>query len=759
VRVLIVDDNSDSAGSLAMPLKMSGHDVRAEYSGAAALRAAGEHQPDVVPLGLSMPVRDGLEVAARLRQRLDMSKVVLFAMTGYGQGADRRLTKGAGFAYHLVKPVDFQQLHDLLAVLADDQHSRDRPPGRGFRSRAHEIDRRAGGRGSGAGRLLLPLDRSSCPGGGVAPSGPWVSAGIKHLLSRRRPRADPATASRPRQATGRFSVPAPLYDPQGGPAGPCRFRRGCPPLGLALTPASAARLRRREGAMTTESRSTPPLRDGEEQYRLLMENVKDYGIFLLDTQGRVVTWNAGAERTLGYKEAEIVGQPFARIFTPEDIDQEQPEHELRTAAEKGRVEDERWHVRKDGSRFWASGVVTPLWDEGGRLRGFAKILRDITERKRTEEELADANRRKDEFLAMLGHELRNPLAPVLNGLRLLEREGQDHPAIRQTVAMIDRQMGRVVRLVDDLLDVARITKGKIQLRRSREQLGALVAHAVEGVRPLVESRKHTLSVSVPPAALWLDADPTRIEQVLANLLNNAAKYTEPGGHIGLTVEQEGKGAVVRVRDTGIGIRADMLNRIFDLFVQSDRTLDRAQGGLGIGLTLVRKLAEMHGGAVEARSEGIGKGSEFVLRLPVLPEVKELEPEALPEVRRRDVPPLRVLVVDDNVDTAESLAMLLRYAGHEVRAAHTGPRALQAAQAEPPDVIVLDIGLPGMDGYEVARRLREQQGAGRGHLIAMTGYGQDSDRKRSQEAGFDHHLVKPVDPARLQELLGTLCKPG
>ena len=253
--------------------------------------------------------------------------------------------------------------------------------------------------------------------------------------------------------------------------------------------------------MTTESRTTPLLSDGEEQHRLLMENVKDYGIFLLDPQGRIVTWNTGAERILGYKEAEIVGQPFSRIFTPEDIDQEQPEHELRTAADQGRVEDERWHVRKDGSRFWASGVVTPLWDEGGTLRGFAKILRDITERKQAEDELADANRRKDEFLAMLGHELRNPLAPVLNGLRLLERQGRDNPAIRQTVAMIDRQMARIVRLVDDLLDVARITRGKMQLRRRREQLGVLVAQAVEGVRPLIESRQHTLSVSVPPEAI------------------------------------------------------------------------------------------------------------------------------------------------------------------------------------------------------------------------------------------------------------------
>src|SRR5262245_4904514 len=268
---------------------------------------------------------------------------------------------------------------------------------------------------------------------------------------------------------------------------------------------------------------------------------------MLDTQGRVVTWNVGAERILGYKEGEIVGQPFARIFTPEDVEQDQPELELRVAADKGRVEDERWHVRKEGTRFWASGVVTPLWDEDGTLRGFAKILRDITERKKTEEELADANRRKDEVLAMLGHELRNPLAPVLNAVQIIQREGGDKPTVKQAADMIDRQMRRIVRLVDDLLDVSRITKGKIQLRRGREQLSVLVAHAVESVRPLIESRKHELSLSLPPEAVWLDADPIRLEQILAKLLNNAAKYTEPGGHIWLSVEREGQQAIVRVK--------------------------------------------------------------------------------------------------------------------------------------------------------------------------------------------------------------------
>jgi PAS domain S-box-containing protein len=505
------------------------------------------------------------------------------------------------------------------------------------------------------------------------------------------------------------------------------------------------------------TRQTPEhlLRNAEEQHRLLMENVKDYAIFLLDPKGNIITWNSGAERILGYKEAEIIGQPFARIFTPEDADQNQPEYELKTAAEKGKAEDERWHVRKDGTRLWASGIVSPLWDASGTLLGFAKILRDITERKRAEEELADANRRKDEFLAMLGHELRNPLAPVLTGLHIIEREAQDNPTIQQTLGMMHRQLRRIVRLVDDLLDVSRITTGKIQLRRKREQLAAMVAHALETVRPLIDSRRHELSVTLPTEAIWLDADPVRIEQVLANLLGNAAKYTEPGGRICLTVEQEGDRAVIHVKDTGVGIRPDMLNRIFDLFVQADRTLDRALGGLGIGLTLVRKLVEMHGGTVEAFSEGIGKGSEFVVRLPTVPEVKELQPEARPEKAKREQAHLRILIVDDNEDTAESLAMLLRLYGHEVWAEHTGPKALEIARAEQPDVMLLDIGLPGMDGYEVARRVRQEEELRDVRLVAMTGYGQEKDRQRSEAAGFDYHLVKPVDPIKLQDLFASL----
>jgi two-component system CheB/CheR fusion protein len=319
--------------------------------------------------------------------------------------------------------------------------------------------------------------------------------------------------------------------------------------------------------------------------------------------------------------------------------------------------------------------------------------------------------------------------------------------------MIDRQAKHLTRLVDDLLDVSRITKGKVTLHKERVELHAVVSHAVETARPLMDSRKHQLLVSLPAESVWLEADPARLTQVLANLLNNAAKYTEPGGHVQLSAEREGAEVILRARDTGIGILPEMLTRIFEPFVQGDRSIDRAQGGLGIGLTLAKTLVEMHGGKVEAHSPGVGKGSEFVVRLPAVAEVKPLGPEALEKRQVAKTSPLRLLVVDDNPDTVHSLAMLMRLYGHEVLTADSGPAALEAALAEDRDVILLDIGLPSIDGYEVARRIRAR--TAKPVLIAMTGYGQPEDREKSREAGFDYHLTKPVDPDRLQDLLANL----
>ncbi len=372
--------------------------------------------------------------------------------------------------------------------------------------------------------------------------------------------------------------------------------------------------------------------------------------------------------------------------------------------------------------------------------------------------IQEADRRKNEFLSMLAHELRNPLAPIRNAVQIMGQQGlRDQADLQWALDMINRNVHQMVRLVDDLLDVSRITRGKIRLQREPIVMAAVVAQAVEISQPLITARRHQLTVSVAEEPVWVHGDGIRLAQVLANLLNNAAKYTDEGGQIWLTLVREGEEAVVRVRDTGVGIPPDMLASIFDLFTQVDRSLDRSQGGLGIGLTLVHRLIEMHGGRVAAVSAGPNQGSEFVVRLPVLSRQPAARastngaPESAAAARR-------ILIVDDNVDGAESLCLMLQLAGHEVRTVHDGTAALEVAPAFRPDAVLLDIGLPGMNGYEVARRLREQPELAGTLLVALTGYGQEEDRQRCRDAGFQHHLVKPVDPPVLMRLLARACDP-
>jgi signal transduction histidine kinase len=387
-------------------------------------------------------------------------------------------------------------------------------------------------------------------------------------------------------------------------------------------------------------------------------------------------------------------------------------------------------------------------------------------------ELEEAGRRKDEFLAILAHELRNPLAPIVNALYLLRQRAQDPvtpeetPGTCDALAMVERQVRHIVRLVDDLLDVSRITRGKVILQKMPVDLAAVVAAAVETTRPFLNQRRHDLNVSLPQQTIYLEADPVRLEQVLANLLNNAAKYTEPGGRIEVTAQLTGAPrasapgeVVLRVRDTGMGIPPDMLERIFDLFTQVDRSAaSPSQWGLGIGLTLVRSLVEMHGGCIEAHSPGPGQGSEFVVRLPVLKAVEENRgPASFQAGQPSDAAaPARrvVLIVEDSVDLAESMALLLGLWGYEVHVAHNGPDALTAAQAHCPSAVLLDIGLPEMNGYEVAEALRQRAETKDVLLVALTGYGQEGDRRRALEAGFNCHLTKPVEPQELREMLAN-----
>ena len=419
--------------------------------------------------------------------------------------------------------------------------------------------------------------------------------------------------------------------------------------------------------------------------------------------------------------------------------------------------------RPDGTRLVVLAHAIPITDEQGAVTGAVNVVVDITDRKRTEEqlqererELAEASRRKDEFLATLAHELRNPLAPIrnaLHALRMAESASDGRSSLTQVHEMIERQVNSLIRLVDDLMDVSRITRDRIELRREAVELAAVIHGAVETAKPLIESAQHQFTVDVPAEPLVVEADPVRLTQVFANLLNNAAKFTESGGQISLSARLEDSHVVVSVRDTGIGIPSEMLSEVFDLFTQVDRAYSRTQGGLGIGLTLVKRLVDMHGGQVEAYSEGPGSGSEFVVRLPVANPsgIAAARPAATPA----SIAQQRILVVDDNRDAANSLGMLLQLQGADVHVVHDGPAALDALTTYRPSVVLLDIGMPGMDGYEVARRARSQTEGRDITLIALTGWGQDKDRRLSKDASIDYHLIKPVEYQALVNVLNSL----
>jgi PAS domain S-box-containing protein len=514
-----------------------------------------------------------------------------------------------------------------------------------------------------------------------------------------------------------------------------------------------------------------------DHFRLLVESVREYAIFMLDPAGYVATWNLGAERIKGYSAEEVIGQHFSIFYCQEDIARGWPEHELKVAVAEGRFEDEGWRVRKDGSLFWANVIITALYDQG-RLYGFSKVTRDLTERKQAEQELRQsrdllemrvqertgqieelldklrvADRRKNEFLATLAHELRNPLAPIRNALQLFDLAA-DPKVQQQARSVIERQLGQMVRLIDDLLDVSRITNNKLQLRKERIELAAAIDSALETTRPLIEKAGHELTLLLPQDPIYVEADLMRLAQTFTNLLNNAARYSESGGHIWVVAERRGREVVVTVRDTGLGITAEQLPHLFEMFSQGVPALERPGGGLGVGLALARGLVELHGGSIEARSEGPGKGSELMVRLPLAeaPSQPQKRPSGASEHHRSSK--ARILIADDNQDSAESLSLILELSGYETWIAHDGLEAVQTATTYRPDVALLDIGMPKINGYEAARRIREQPWGKRILLIAITGWGHEDDKRQALEAGFDHHVTKPVPLPDLEKLLAS-----
>lgn len=470
----------------------------------------------------------------------------------------------------------------------------------------------------------------------------------------------------------------------------------------------------------------------------------DDAIIGKNLDGIVTSWNAGAERLFGYTAEEMIGNPISKLLPPDRTeDMRRILDEIRRGNRIDHFETER--VRKDGTRIHVSLTVSPIRDASDRIVGASKIARDVSERRRADEA-------KDRFLALLGHELRNPLAAVQSAIITAHLDSQRRD---QALEIARRQTAQLRKLVDDLLDVARVQHGKIALRKVRVSLREIVRRAVETVAQIAE-QGHTLS-QVIGDGIYLDADPGRLEQVIVNLLANAAKYTPPGGHIDVRAEIRGDHVEIAVSDTGVGIAPSMLPHVFDTFAQADRSLDRSQGGLGLGLALVRNLVELHGGRVEARSHGLGKGAEFVLHLPLSASPEAAASEVAPTVAAdAGASRARVVVVEDNTDAAYALSMLVEVLGHEVEVAHDGLGALVALERARPDVMLVDIGLPGIDGLEVARRIRARPDAPDVLLVALTGYGRDEDRERSRLAGFDLHLTKPVG---VEDLTAVLADPA
>jgi signal transduction histidine kinase/ActR/RegA family two-component response regulator len=535
-------------------------------------------------------------------------------------------------------------------------------------------------------------------------------------------------------------------------------------------------------------RADDVVRWNEERYRTLFD-LGPVAVYSCDASGVIQEYNRravelwGCEPAAGDTDKRFCGsfklfRPDGR-FMPHD---ECPMAEVITGTLLEACDEEVVVERPDNSRITVVVNIRPLKSDRGAIIGAINCFYDITARKETEETLRDSNRRKTEFLAMLAHELRNPLAPILNSLAIMRSArklessssprqwpGESGPAPTNPADMamdvLDRQVGQMVKLVDDLLDAGRISGGKLVLRKERVELSSVVHHAVEAARPLCESLDQDITVTLPQVPVYLHADATRLAQIVGNLLNNASKFSDRGSRIWLTVERtEASGAIerassgrppsvlIRVRDTGLGVAADQQSRIFEMFTQVDTALERSATGFGIGLTLVKTLTEMHGGTVDISSAGIGQGSEFIVRLPILVETVALPAPAMTPDPAAAATGLRILVVDDNRDAADMLAMFLQISGHETHTAHDGVEAIEATTRLQPDLVLLDIGLPRLNGYEAGRRIREQHKSGRPVLVALSGWGQDEDRRRSEEAGFDAHLVKPVDEIALRKLL-------
>jgi PAS domain S-box-containing protein len=529
------------------------------------------------------------------------------------------------------------------------------------------------------------------------------------------------------------------------------------------------------------------LRQSEERFRLLVENVRDYAIFMLDANGFVVTWNAGAQRIKGYSADEIIGQHFSKFYPPDVAESGWPEHELQVATLQGRFEDEGWRLRKDGSRFWADVTITALRDDSGRLRGFAKLTRDLSERRRTEnleahgmhrEEMLEAERSarieaqraarvKDEFLATLSHELRTPLNAILGWTQLLRApQAQKQVDLQRGLEVIERNARAQVQLVDDLMDLSRILAGQVRLDVQRVALVDVITAAIESAQPGATAKGVRLEKILDPRASIVSGDPGRLQQVVWNLLSNAIKFTPRGGHVQVLLGRVNSHVEISVSDDGIGIPLTFLPHVFERFTQKDSSAGRQHGGLGLGLAITKQIVELHGGSIQAKSRGEGQGATFIVNLPLLllqdqaidtERVHPTHPTEAEHTLLPGLPGVQILVVDDEPDARELIGRILETQGAHVRTAASAVEALRMLEVSRPDVLVSDIGMPAMDGYQLIRRIRASEPVGqRLPAIALTAFARSEDRKRAMLAGYQSHLAKPFDTAELVIVVAGLA---
>ncbi|WZP00419.1 response regulator [Isosphaeraceae bacterium EP7] len=759
--ILVVDDKEGTRYTVCRLLRREGYEIVEATGGEQALKLARD-RPDLIILDIKLPDLDGYEVCRRLKAAPETASIPVLHLSAYMVESESRSTgleSGAdGYLTHPVEPRELAaQVRALLRIRRAERQARDQEEL--FRVTLSSIgDAVISTDNQGRIRFLNPVAASLCGWDAAEAVGrPLIEVFDIVDETSGEPALDPvARVLRDGRVTGlvnhtilisRDGTQRPIEDS----ASPIRGDDGTP-LGVVLVFRD----------ITERRKADADVRSARERLRLTMESVREYAIFTMDMAGVVDSWNTGAELVFGYSKDQIIGQDGRILWTPEDRAVGAPDWEMATAVADGQAQDERWHLKRDGGRFFASGILTIVRDHAGRPMGYTKVARDVTARKLADEALRDQDRRKNEFLAMLAHELRNPLAPISNALRIIRIEDPAaYASARQAWEMIERQVEHMVRLVDDLLDVSRISHGQIKLQPADVDLAAVLFRAVESSRPLIDARRHDLVVRLADRPLPLYADPVRTAQVFWNLLNNAAKYTPEGGRITLSAEvvEPGPGGVsagvvVRVRDTGMGIPHEMLPRVFDLFTQVEHSIDRSEGGLGIGLTLVRRLTEMQGGTVDATSPGPGLGSEFSVRLPLSARPTSASTPSANHAPEPDAPSpsRRILVVDDIRDSADSLSKLLRLFGNDVRTSYEGQQAIMTAETYMPDVVLLDLGLPGMNGYEVAAGLRKIPSLAGATLVALTGFGTEEDRRQTEAAGFDHHLVKPVDIDALRTLL-------